>query len=297
MVADIVQTKDPPAADLHPSPTSHSLFQDAYGLVRAHPVVADVGAVAAIAVLGRFGGTLGRAIGFLEHSSPELLVEAKALESETRTKFLETQYLEKPYLVPPYIRETLVATADELGQKFPEFTSITSVGGTTNGSLALRMIEGKKTASDLDFYLVGHAVSPDRLAEMSKLVTTRARAVGLGADACLNGARSCNYLNLDAIGKHIEAGDVNLLSLPFQSSFGKTVEARTAVLQGILSRPDKQQVWDAVRDWHVQSLSLHHGSWSLEFGNKILSDYYPRKIELFSLPKTPEEALAAVGKP
>ncbi|HEY9755611.1 MAG TPA: hypothetical protein V6C97_10645 [Oculatellaceae cyanobacterium] len=295
MVADIIQSRDLSSAELNHNPASHSLFQDAYSLVNAHPVVAEVGTAAAIAVLGRFGGTLGRAIGFLEHSSPEMLAEAKALESETRTTFLETQYLQKPYLVPDHIRQTLVATADELGQKFPEFTSITSVGGTTNGSLALRMIEGKKTASDLDFYLVGHAVLPDRLGQMSKVVTTRARAIGLGSDACLNGARSCNYLNLDAIGQHIEAGDVNLLSLPFQSSFGKTEEARTAVLQGILERPDKQQVWDAVRDWHLQSLSMHHGSWSLDFGNRILREYYPKKIELFSLPKTPEEALAVVG--
>ncbi len=182
--------------------------------------------------------------------------------------------------------------SDSVRMHVPSIACIVNVGGTANGSLALRRLEGRKMGTDLDFYLVGHgAADPNVLSRASTIVDRVARARGITLDGELNGRRPTNYLNLDDVDAHIANEDFNLLSLPFQSAFGDVVEAQRQILRDVVSRPDGQAVWDEIANYHIQSLSMHHGSWPTNFANTISQQYYPQKIELFQLPVTPAEAL------
>jgi hypothetical protein len=234
---------------------------------------------------GRLASVAERIIAPLVSKTPEVTAAAREL-------FLKDAYLQQPYVMPEAIKGTLERTAAELQQKFPEFNSLVTVGGTTNGSLALRMLEHGNTASDLDFYLVGRSTTPDRLNAMASLVSQRARSLGLGTDGVFSGRDPRKYLNLDRLDLHADRGDYHLLTLPFRNTFGDSRSAMTSVLETISKRPDKQEIWNEIRNVHAQSLSMHHGSWSLDFNNQILSDFYPLKIEKFGLPDTAEKMMA-----
>lgn len=134
------------------------------------------------------------------------------------------------------------------------------------------------------------------LSNASDIVAREARRVGLTLDGELNGKRASNLLNLDDIDGHIAREEFNILALPFQSAFGNVVTAQKTVLEQVIARPDKQQIWDEMAFYHVQSLSLHHGSWSPAFSDLILQRYYPEKVTKFELPETPDETLAALSE-
>jgi hypothetical protein len=208
--------------------------------------------------------------------------------------FLEGPYLEQPYLVPQEVSTALNKSAERLHATIPGFECVVNVGGTSNGSLLLRRLEKPGAATDLDFYFVGHSTMLDNLSKASAIVSDEASRVGLTLDGELNGKRDAIFLNLDDLMGHIEREDFNLLALPFQSAFGNISEAKRAILNAVISHPDKQVIWDEMANYHIQSLSIHHGTWAPAFGNLILDKYYPEKIAKFELPETPEEALAVL---
>lgn len=205
--------------------------------------------------------------------------------------FLEGPYLDRPYLVAPDAKNALVASVDRLGLTVPGFGCVVNVGGTANGSLLLRRLERVNAATDLDIYFVGHSGMLRHLSSASYIVAHEAQCVGLVLDGELNGKKLSNFLNLDDIEGHIAREEFNLLALPFQSAYGDVATAQKVVLEQVIARPDKQQIWDEIASCHAQSLSLHHGSLSSAFSNLILQQYYPRKVARFELPEMPDEAL------
>jgi hypothetical protein len=209
-------------------------------------------------------------------------------EYDGTDEFLAQVYLKEEYIVPEPVDRALRDAADTL-QSMPGFVGVVNVGGTANGSLALRLAAGRHTATDLDFYLVG---STDLdLAVASDVVRKEMAKVGIGIDGELNGKYRDNYLNLDEIDTLIDRGDAALLALPFQSFYGRDKsEAQRKILDAIIARSDAQDVWDEVSNFHAQSLSLHHGSFPLDFSQHILDDYYPTKVETYGLPITPQQA-------
>lgn len=209
-------------------------------------------------------------------------------------EFLENSYLDSPYLVPEDIRDMITGAAEELVSTIPGFECVVNVGGTANGSLALRRLEKPNPASDLDIYFVGHSEMLPHLALASAVVATSARRIGLTLDGELSGKRAQNFLNLDTLLEHIEKAELDLLALPFGSAFGNTTKAQTAVLEAVINHTDKQAIWDEIATYHAQSLSMHHGSWPSELGNFILGNYYEQKIMKFGLPEEPEELLATL---
>ena len=213
-------------------------------------------------------------------------------DTEKINEFLQNMYLTHEYIVPEFIHQALGDLAASLSH-MPGFEGLVNVGGTANGSLALRMLYKENPATDLDFYLIGDA----RLnrAAAAALVRTRMAAIHIPIDGEINGIRADNYLDLSHLDALIERGDAALLALPFQSFYGpdKNVTQRR-VLEAVLAREDSQEVWDEVANFHAQSLSLHHGSFEYDLAQRIVDDYYPAKVEKFQLPLTPQEAYEQV---
>lgn len=210
-------------------------------------------------------------------------------------EFVESRYLTEQYLVPPFIEEALSDAAIAL-QAIPGFVGIVNVGGTANGSYELRKLSSPKPATDLDFYLIGHSEMRKYLSIASETVRDSIKNTGLEPDGVLNGRNPTYFLDLDNLEDITAEGDVNLLALPFQSFFGDSTGAKETVLQYLVARNDKQELWDEIASYHIQSLSLHHGSFDPSLSDEILNTYYPDKIARFELPATPEEALSELQK-
>ena len=121
----------------------------------------------------------------------------------SRNLFLESHYLREPYVVLPKIESILVETAAELKKKFPEFVCLTVVGGLANGSYALRRAESRTAATDIDFYLIGHTTTQERLSAMADFVGSKFKDIGIIPDPSLNGKKLHYYLNLDALDRTI----------------------------------------------------------------------------------------------
>lgn len=85
------------------------------------------------------------------------------------------------------------------------------------------------------------------------------------------------------------------MALPFQSAFGNITDAKITVLSTVISHPEKQKLWDEIASYHIQSLSMHHGTWPPALNDLILSKYYQEKIAKFALPEAPEELLASLS--
>lgn len=223
--------------------------------------------------------------------SPTYPSEREMAEALTpvRQEFLQERYLLEEYIVPDDIGVALEAATEQLSEQ-EGFVGLVNVGSTANGSLELRRLEGVHLGADLDFYLIGWGGMLDHLRHSSAVVARYARNSGLELDPGLNGSSQEHFFNLDDIEGHIEREELNLLALPFQSHFGDTEVARGAVIATVIEHPDRQDLWDAIANYHIQSLSLQNGRWSTAFNNAILRDYYPKKIEQFELPDTPEEA-------
>jgi len=208
-------------------------------------------------------------------------------ERERIDEYLREFYLQQEYIVPSEIDHALDESVEAL-RDMPGFEGIVNVGGTANGSYMLRKMTSPNPATDLDFYLIGNG-NLNRTAA-AEIVGKKMRAVGVSLDGELNGTHPNNYLNLDQIDMLINQGDAALLALPFQSFYGPDKNAvQRKILKAILARPDAQEVWDEVANFHAQSLSLHHGSFSLEFAQHVLDDYYPAKVAKFELSITPQE--------
>lgn len=210
--------------------------------------------------------------------------------TDARRAFLEERYLAAPYVVPPDVDMALHEGVSLLRLLVPRVSCIVNVGGTANGSLALRRQERGKTATELDLFLVGSAVANEELEIATDVIKRTAKTYGFATHGELNGQRPSNYLDLDKIGDLIEHRDFHLLALPFGSCYGRTTDARRQVVGAVVDRPDNQLVWEEVANAHAESLSMHHGSWSTVFGNTILRDYYPQKIEAFRLPDSLSQA-------
>lgn len=211
---------------------------------------------------------------------------------DTGKEFLTRRYLNEAYIVPPFIDQAMKTASSDLIQAIPGFIGIVNVGGTANGSYELRRQKNPKAATDLDFYFIGHDSVLPHLNAASEHVANLLRTFKLLPDGVLNGRNPQNFLNLDKIPEIIASGDTNLLALPFQSAYGKIDEAKRAVLSTLLKQDSKQAIWDEVASYHIQSLSIHHGTFSEAMSKDILNTYYPRKVEKFELPITVEEALA-----
>jgi hypothetical protein len=214
---------------------------------------------------------------------------------ESRISFLQSRYLEEPYIIASELESALNASITRVREKYPEISLITAVGGKSNGSFVLRSLEQPNPGSDLDFYLGGREVRLERLQGASREVQKELRSIGVNADALLNGSAEDYYLNLDQLPRHIAQSDLDLLVLPFRCSFGETSEARAAVLEAIIAHPNKNEIWSKLVAMHNQSLSMHHGSWSIEFNNEILNEYMPEKVARFGLPDKPEVLLAEIN--
>jgi hypothetical protein len=219
-------------------------------------------------------------------------VENKSLFSETERSFLEGVYLQRQYVVDNLVQERITSVVDDLCEKYPKaFHFLALVGGQANGSFVLRTLQNNRVASDLDIYIGGEDSAKADLMSISEGVRRGTKSTGIGIDGVLNGTRLDRYLNLAKIPEHISAKDFDLLSLPFQCSFGRVSEARTRVIKYILESPDKDEIWNEIRSYHQQSLSLHSSHWSDEFNQQILDSYYIRKIQKFSLPQSPSDLL------
>lgn len=212
----------------------------------------------------------------------------------SRKSFFESTYLSEPYLISPDVRQRLELVVEQLKDNFPEFSCLTVVGGLSNGSYMLRSAEKRNAPTDLDFYLTGHEISRERLRAMAGVVSSKFREIGISPDPTLDGRDPRYYLNLDNLEQIMQDEDFNLLALPFQATFGDVEEAKRRVLDAVVSRADKQRIWNEIREYHMQSLSIHHGSWNDELGNYIFDNYYPDKIDRFELPLTPDEAIVAL---
>src|SRR3989339_216680 len=215
----------------------------------------------------------------------------RGVDSE-RQEFLENSYLKEKYLTPDYIKEKLEDISQELKEKYPDyFNSITVVGGLANGSFMLRLKE-EKPATDLDYYLVlSNTPSQNILNSISQDIRKSITEINLTPDPQLKGDNPENFLDLSNIDQHVENEDFDLLSLPFIKSIGDTKKAQEIVIRNIIQKSNKQEIWDKIRDYHDQSLSLHHGKLDDSFNEEVFSEYYPKKVEKFSLPDNPEELL------
>lgn len=203
-------------------------------------------------------------------------------------EFLKGVYLKDEYIVPEPVDHALTEAVETL-QDMSGFVGLVNVGGTANGSLALRLATRRHAATDLDFYLVGNTDLD--LGAASDVVRREMAKIGIGIDGELNGKYRDNYLNLDEIDALIDRGDAALLALPFQSFYGRDkFRVQRTILEAITARSDAQDVWDEVANFHAQSLSLHHGSFPLELAQHILDEYYPTKVEMYGLPITPQQA-------
>lgn len=208
--------------------------------------------------------------------------------------FLKTTYLEKEYILPSFIEEDLSAAADVLSKTVPGFVGIVNVGRTSNGSYELRRQSNPKAPTDLDFYTVGNDETLPYLAAIADTVQDAVKDDGILLDGVLNGKNPDNFLNLDHLDDITKRGDTYLLALPFYSFFGDADIAKAKVLEFVIAHPDKQELWDEIASYHLQSLSMHHGSWPQSFSDTIMNDYYPQKVEKFELPLTPEECQALI---
>jgi hypothetical protein len=226
-------------------------------------------------------------------SPPSPFVEADPVTglSPLRQAFLEECYLQKPYIVPEDVRQVMEEATGVVRMKHPNIACVVHVGSTATGSLALRRLEGRKTATDLDFYLVGRAARQSTLDSASEIVGGTARLAGLALDSELNGRRPGNYLNLDNLEEHIDNGDFGLLALPFCSAFGAVDRARRQVAQAIIYHPNGREAWDEVANHHISSLSMYHESWPQLFADTVSEQYYPRKITAFQLPESPIDVI------
>jgi hypothetical protein len=246
--------------------------------------------IGAVAIGAAVALTRGR-LHSLEFIAKSTHLDGALTEFERQTSFASSEYLSKAYLLSPGLEKTMGKLAEELRAQYPEFNSIVVAGGQANGSFVLRSLTKAHPGSDLDFYLVGHATTSKRLAEISKGVQFAARDNKLTLDGALNGINPEIYLNLDNLTHHIENQDYNLLALSFQAAYGGPGKAQLAVIRSVINHPEKHMVWQHIVDAHAQSLSMHHGTWSLEFNNSIMHDYMSQKIEKFGLPKSPESLL------
>jgi hypothetical protein len=212
--------------------------------------------------------------------------------NETEKAFLEQRYLQEKYLIPGDIAEALRGGEKELAKNFSGFfNSLIVVGGVANGSLAFRKLTESDPSTDLDYYLVGYDGGEARLRDMSEETRRAMKPVALTIDPALNGENPDNFLNLSHIEQHIDSGDFDLLALPFTCSFGDAVTARRAVLSAIMARENSADIWAEVKNYHDQSLSMHHGKWSDGLNDIILKEYLPKKIERFGLPEKPEDVV------
>jgi hypothetical protein len=210
--------------------------------------------------------------------------------NEVQKNFLEQRYLKEKYPMPEEFESTFRSVAEELDEKFPKsFNSFTVVGGIANGSFAFRKLTEKNPATDLDFYLVGYERGEKQLADMSSALRVAVARLGLIPDAALNGKNPDNFLDLAQINRHIDAEDFDLLALPFGCSFGNTKEAQLAVLNGVKKNPSKDKIWEKIKDYHNQGLSMHHGKWGNNINKLVLDNYLPKKVEIFGLPDKPED--------
>lgn len=216
-----------------------------------------------------------------------------APNNEIIDNFLMHDYLDNEYVIPGHVDTALRDASYELAD-VSGFVGVVNVGGTANGSYALRLQTDKRVTTDLDFYVVGDGQLD--LDGVSDTVTAHARNAGIEPDGELNGRKLDNYLDLSMVDEIIDRGDAPLLALVFQSFYGNDVKtAQRTVLESIIKRDDAQKVWDEVASFHSQSLSLHHGSFPQERSQDILDNYYPLKIDKFQLPMTPIEALNAIN--
>ena len=285
----------------HPMGAANAFFDEAYGWYTkqssAKKIVeavglATLGAAAMAVTRGRIGGFIGEksVIGVTDSLNSVISTEVSG------KSFAHERYLAEPYLITSGLKKLLSKTSADLPAKYPEFKVVVAAGGQANGSFVFRSLTKNHPASDFDFYLVGKSTTPQHLREISDQFGTAVRVNKLTLDGVLNGRNPEIYLNLDELPRHIQDGDFNLMALPFQAAFGKVEEAQRAVLHSVMEHPRKQEVWDSIVDAHAESLSMHHGSWSIEFNNSLLQDFLPEKIDKFGLPNTPERALAEVGK-
>lgn len=208
-------------------------------------------------------------------------------------RFIESDYLTREFIVPTPVAERLAAAATVLSET-PGFVGLVNVGGTANGSYELRKLSTQKPASDLDFYFIGRNDMLDHLTSSSRIVEETMQGSGLGLDGVLNGRNPASFLNLDRLDEIVQRGDTNLLALPFQSFFGNTHEAKKAVLDYVGAQANQQELWDEIASYHLQSLSLHHGSIPETLMNEINETYYPAKVARFDLPLTVSEARLAL---
>jgi len=210
---------------------------------------------------------------------------------ELKGEFLRTTYLEKEFIVPAHIAESLTASADILTDTVPGFKGIVNVGGTSNGSYELRRSLNPKAPTDLDFYTVGDDRTLPYLDSIADTMqdTLDASSTKIVLDGVLNGKNPENFLNMDHLDEIAARGDTYLLALPFQSFFGDADTTKEEVLKFVIAQPNKQELWDEIASYHIQSLSMHHGSWPQHFSDTVMDDFYPQKVEKFELPVTPEE--------
>jgi hypothetical protein len=286
------QEQSPKHSATEPDSIGGKLLADVHGWFEHQSTAAKtVEVIGAIAIgAATVALTRGRlhSLDFIDKSTH---LDGAMTEVERQVAFAGHEYLSKAYVLSPGLEQTMGKLAQDLTAKYPEFNSIVVAGGQANGSFVLRSLTRAHPGSDLDLYLVGHATTSERLHEISKDVQLAARANKLTLDGTLNGVNPGIYLNLDNLTHHIENQDFNLLALPFQAAYGETGNAQLAVLRTVIAHPEKQIVWQSIVDAHAQSLSMHHGTWSLDFNNAITRDYMPQKIEKFGLPKSPDVLL------
>jgi hypothetical protein len=286
------QEQSPKHSATEPDSIGGKLLADVHGwFEHQSPVVKTAEVIGAVAI-GATAVALTRGrLHSLEFVAKATHLEGAMTEFERQAAFASSEYLSKAYLLSPGLEKTMGELGKDLTAKFPELNAVVVAGGQANGSFVLRSLTKTHPASDLDFYLVGHTATSERLHEISKDVQLAARANKLTLDGTLNGVNPGIYLNLDNLTQHIENQDYNLLALPFQAAYGETGKAQLAVLRTVITHPEKQIVWQSIVDAHAQSLSMHHGTWSLDFNNAIMRDYMPQKIEKFGLPKSPDVLL------
>ncbi|NCU38525.1 hypothetical protein EOL96_05730 [Candidatus Saccharibacteria bacterium] len=227
---------------------------------------------------------------FIKRNKKESDPSRERVKQVSFEKFLEDEYLQNEYLVPSFLDIKLKDLAIKLAQ-LEGFRGLVNVGGTAIGSYVWRNKDRVKPASDLDYYLIGFGQLD--LTASSEIIQAGMSEVGLPLDGVLNGYNVANYLDLDDIDGVIDRGDSPLLALPFQSMYSNNpISIQKHVLASILKRSDSQEVWGVIGDFHVQSLSLHHGTFTEDDNVLIMDNYYPKKIEKFGLPLAPEEMLA-----
>jgi hypothetical protein len=273
------------------------LLADVHGWFEHQSLAAKSAEVIGAVAIGAVAVALTRGrLHSLEAVAKSTSLDGALTEFERQAAFASKEYLSKAYLLSPKLEQTMEKLAKDLTTKYPELNSVIVADGQSNGSFVLRSLFKAHPASDLDFYLVGHTTTVERLHQISKDVQFAVKDSKLTADGVLNGKNPEIYLNLDRLPEHIANEDFNLLKLPFEASYGGTREAQLAVIKSVISHPEKDVIWQKIVDVHAQPLSMHHGSWSLDFNNAIMHDYMPQKIEKFGLPKSPELLLKSLTK-